>query len=148
MAIKTLNIVIPNSLKGIEELTGAFEEFAESNGVGFGDISKFNICFDEIVSNIVKYASTVADQGKMTIHVNISLSDSQLSADIIDEGSPFNPLTLEDPDVNVGLDDREIGGLGILLVKKMMEDVYYKNESGKNILTLTTKLNSDHSGKT
>ena len=57
-----------------------------------------------------------------------------------DEGVPYNPLEKDDPDVTLSVEDREIGGLGIFMVKKSMDDMYYEYKDGKNILTLMKKL--------
>ncbi len=65
-----------------------------------------------------------------------------LTIELRDAGTPFNPLEREDPDINQKAEEREIGGLGIFLCKKMMDSIEYRYEDGNNVLTMTKKVNS------
>ena len=71
-----------------------------------------------------------------------SLDGESLTASLtfIDSGVPYNPLKKDDPDTTLSAEDRKIGGLGIFLVKKSMDDMRYEFKDGKNILTLVKKL--------
>ena len=85
--------------------------------------------------NIVYYAYAQKD-GDATILTDIDEEDKILTLTFIDEGPEYNPLLKEDPDTTMDIMDRPIGGLGILMVKKMMDDVAYCRENGENHLTI------------
>lgn len=92
---------------------------------------------EEIVVNIVNYAYPVGADGEVTIEVKDTPTDIELS--FSDCGMPFNPLEKEDPDTTLSAEERPIGGLGIFLVKQMMDSVAYRYEDGHNILTISKK---------
>lgn len=98
----------------------------------------FRLVIEEIVVNVVNYAYPKDVEG--WLDVDISSKDGDICITFTDGGTPFNPLAKEDPDTTLPLDQRPIGGLGILLVKKMMDHVAYNYEEGRNILTLTKHL--------
>ena len=92
---------------------------------------KVNIAIDELLSNIAKYAYT-QELGKATIQIDAEAGD--ICINFIDSGIPYNPLEHEEPDVTLSVEDRKIGGLGIVLVRKLMDDISYEYIDGKNIL--------------
>lgn len=93
---------------------------------------------EEIVVNIVSYAYPVGKDGEVTIDVNKTPTAIEIS--FSDRGVPFNPLEKEDPDTTLSAEERPIGGLGIFLVKQMMDSVSYRYEDGHNILTTTKNI--------
>ena len=99
-------------------------------------IMKLDVVIEEIFVNICHYA--YEDSGFADIEV--SLNKNKLSITFMDEGVPFDPLKKDEPDISLPSDDREVGGLGIFMVKKMMDKVDYKYENGKNILTIEKRL--------
>ena len=94
---------------------------------------------DEIVTNISMYAYA---PGTGDFTVNFAFDGEERAAEItfVDEGVPFDPLAKDDPDVTLSAEERQIGGLGIFLVKKTMDDMTYRREDGKNILTIRKKF--------
>lgn len=94
----------------------------------------FRLVIEELVVNVVNYAYDEGTEGGLDI--DICNHDGEISITFTDGGTPFNPLAKEDPDTTLPLEKRPIGGLGILLVKKMMDDVTYRHEEGHNILTI------------
>ena len=113
------------------------EEILESNDVSFGDINKINLAFEEIFVNIANYA--YKDKVGEVI-IQVELKDDNCVINFIDEGVMFNPLEREEPDVSLKAEERKIGGLGIFLVKKIMDDVKYERVDGKNIFSITKKI--------
>lgn len=99
-------------------------------------IMKLDVVIEEIFVNICHYA--YEEPGFADIEV--SLNKNKLSITFMDEGIPFDPLKKEEPDVSLSSEDRKVGGLGIFMVKKMMDKVSYKYENNKNILTIEKKL--------
>lgn len=98
------------------------------------------IAAEEIFVNIAHYAYA-PETGDATVRVEVSSSEPVTVAIIfIDRGVPFDPLAKPDPDVTLSAEDREIGGLGIYMTKKSMDDVRYEHKDGQNILRLEKKL--------
>ena len=95
---------------------------------------KLMIAIDEIYSNIVRYS------GATEATVSIEKIDDKLKLYFKDNGKPYNPLEAEDPDITASADDRRIGGLGIFMVKKMLDNVEYEYANNCNKLTLTKNL--------
>ena len=96
--------------------------------------NKINIVFDEIYANIVNYSkATLAT-------VSYSIENGKLCISFTDNGIPYNPLNAAEPDVALSAEDREIGGLGIFMVKKMTESMEYEYKDGKNVLALVISL--------
>lgn len=94
------------------------------------------IAVDEIFSNIARYAYNPAVGGAA---VRIAV-DSEITIEFEDSGVAYDPLSGDDPDVSLSADDRDIGGLGIFMVKNIMDSVTYRREGNKNILVIKKKL--------
>ena len=92
---------------------------------------------EEIFINIASYAYS-PDTGSAWI--NASVKDGFITVEFRDRGVPFDPLAKQDPDVTLSVEKRQVGGLGIFMVKKMMDEVLYRRENGENILTIRKKL--------
>ena len=107
------------------------------------DVLKFKLrlSIEEAVENVVRYAY---DGGIGWLETNIDFNQDTLllTIQLRDAGVPFNPLEKEDPDVTLSAADRNIGGLGIYLCKKMMDNIEYRYEDGNNVLTMTKKVQS------
>ena len=96
---------------------------------------QIDVAIDELFSNIANYAYKDG-KGKATIKIEIDESSLAVKLTFIDNGIPYNPLMHEDPDVTLSAEEREIGGLGIFIVKKSMDDVSYEYRDEQNILTI------------
>lgn len=100
---------------------------------------KLRLSIEEAVVNVVQYAY---EGGIGWLEAGTSLDEDKLilSIELRDAGTPFNPLEKEDPDLTLDADQRQIGGLGIFLCKKMMDSISYRYENGNNVLTMTKKI--------
>lgn len=105
------------------------------------DVLKFKLrlSIEEAVENVVRYAY---DGGIGWLETNIDFNQDTLllTIQLRDAGVPFNPLEKTDPDVTLSAEDRNIGGLGIYLCKKMMDNIEYRYEDGNNVLTMTKRV--------
>ena len=100
---------------------------------------QIEVAIEEILVNIVKYAG-LSDTDGVEIRCEVLDDPLRVVVQFLDEGIPFDPLAKDDPDISAkALMERE-GGLGIFMVKKMMDDVSYEYESGKNTLTILKRL--------
>ena len=100
---------------------------------------QLDIAIEELFVNIARYAYT---SGTGDAVISIDVTDDPRGAVITfeDEGIPYDPLKKEDPDISLTAEERPIGGLGIYMVKKSMDDVSYRYEDGKNILTICKRF--------
>jgi anti-sigma regulatory factor (Ser/Thr protein kinase) len=98
---------------------------------------QIDVAVDEVMSNIAHYAYP---DGEGTVTVSIEEKENTVQIFFRDSGIPYDPLTAKAPDLSLSAEDRPIGGLGIHMVKKMMDAVSYRYENGQNMLTLQKML--------
>ena len=111
---------------------------AEQLGYNMTDSMNMNLALEEAVVNVMNYAYPEGTIGDILIEA--ATTETQLVFTIKDSGTPFDPTQVEDPDTTLSIEDRPIGGLGIFLVKQLMDSVTYNYTDGFNILTLKKKL--------
>ena len=121
--------------ENFEKVLAFVDEALEKAGAPYEVQLSVEMAIEEIYLNIVYYAYAQKD-GDAIILADINEKDKILTLTFIDEGPEYNPLLKEDPDTTMDIMDRPIGGLGILMVKKMMDDVAYCRENGENHLTI------------
>lgn len=124
---------LPNVISFIESELEKFE-------FSFKIITQFNLVIEELFVNIASYAYKDKENGKCKITIDYDKDKQEVKLSIEDNGIKFNPLEKEDPDTTLSVEDRPIGGLGILLVKKNMDNIEYKYEDNKNILILSKNV--------
>ena len=100
---------------------------------------KLRLSIEEAVENVVRYAYD-GGIGWLEAGIHFDQDSLMLTIELRDAGTPFNPLDKEDPDITQSAEDRDIGGLGIFLCKKMMDNIQYRYEDNNNILTMTKKV--------
>ena len=100
---------------------------------------QIDLSVEEIFINIASYAY-YPDTGMAFISFESENGGSTVLISFTDTGVPYNPLEKEDPDITLTSEERQVGGLGIFLVKKNMDEVYYKYENGNNVLTMKKKI--------
>ena len=98
-----------------------------------------DVAIDEILSNIARYAYG-SETGPVTVRFGQEKDADTVRLTFLDRGTPYDPLNQDDPDIRLSAEDRPIGGLGIFLVKKTMDDVNYEYRDGQNVLTIRKKL--------
>jgi len=103
--------------------------------------TQINIAIDEIFGNIAHYAYT-PETGMATVRVEIDDDPLSVIVTFIDGGVPYNPLEEAEPDITLSAEERSLGGLGIFMVKKSMDEITYRHENGKNILSIRKILRS------
>jgi serine/threonine-protein kinase RsbW len=96
-----------------------------------------NLALEEILANIISYG--YSDNREHEIRVNLSVEPGKVRVDVEDDGQPFNPLEAPEADTTKPLEERTIGGLGIHLVRKLMDGLEYKRQGEKNLLTIKKK---------
>ncbi len=129
---------LKNDLSELETLNQHLNKFSQGTSLSEAFITDVNICLDEWFTNIVCYGFT--DNLEHITRFDLHLNDNELTVIIEDEGVAFNPLEKKDPEIPDDLKDVKIGGLGIHIVKKLTDDIYYERKDGKNKLTLKKRV--------
>ena len=127
------------TLSDIPAVTEFVEEELDKIGCPMKTVVQFSVAIDEIFSNIVHYGYKEGS-GPVTVTLIEQSDPHTVSLRFVDEGIPYNPLKKEDPDVTLSAEERKIGGLGIFMVKKTMDEMRYAYENEQNILTITKKI--------
>ena len=118
-------------------MTAEIEELGRQDDWPDELVFRVNLALEELGLNIMDYGLEDAQQ---VIEITLTSDDDSLVIEIVDEGRPFDPLTeAPAPDLDGPVEDRRVGGLGVHLVRTMMDDMQYRREQGKNRLTLVTR---------
>ena len=131
-AMKKVNLV--PTLDKLPEAVAFFEDALSGADVPMKVIARVNVAVDEIFSNIARYS------GATSVTLGCALADGRVTLRFSDNGRPYDPTGKPDPDTTLSAEERDIGGLGIFMVKKTMDDVSYEYTDGLNILTLVKEL--------
>jgi len=129
---------VPGSSEGIRLAAAGLDSFWRSHGLPEGGGWPFQVALDEAMSNIVHHGLS-GRAGESEIEVEFRLVGSDVEIVLADDAPPFNPLELAEPDTRQDLDDRPVGGLGVALVRKLMDVVEYERREGRNHLRLRRK---------
>ncbi|MBG0777979.1 MAG: ATP-binding protein [Desulfovibrionaceae bacterium] len=129
------------ALPAVLESMGAFQEFVtgklERAGAAPLVCTRVEMVLEELLTNIIYYAYP---NGEGEIALDCGVKDGALRIRITDSGVPFNMLDKPDPDTTLSVDERAIGGLGIFLVREVMDEVRYERKNDTNVLHLTLSL--------
>jgi sigma-B regulation protein RsbU (phosphoserine phosphatase) len=134
------SLTLPNDIETIPQLNEFIDTVAEEIGLDMSLTMSLNLAIEEAVVNVMEYAYPEGEQGNVDIEV--IADDKWLTFIISDNGIPFDPTTQKDADTTLSAEERPIGGLGIFLVRQLMDSINYQRKDGKNILTLSKKMES------
>ena len=132
------SLTLPNNIETIPELSDFIEQAAEEASLPPDISMSLNLAIEEAVANVMSYAYPHSTHGDVII--DLFVTDQQLTIAIIDQGIPFDPTSQVEADTSLSVEDRPIGGLGIYLVRQLMDSINYERIDGKNVLTLIKKL--------
>lgn len=133
-----LHLTIETKQEELDRVSAQIEDFGMESDWPLDLVFKVNLVLEEIVINVINYGH---DGGQHAVDISLVTDDDALTIDILDDGRPFDPLhDAPQPDVDAELEDRKIGGLGIHIVRKLMDDVRYSRENGKNRLTMVKSI--------
>lgn len=132
-------LTIAATVENIETVTDFVNEQLESLDCPMKAQMQIDIAIDELFGNIAHYAYN-PEIGQATVRVEVVEEPLSVVITFIDNGVPYDPLTNEDPDTTLSAEERGIGGLGIYMVKKSMDEITYEYKDGQNILTIKKSL--------
>ncbi len=135
-----LQIKLPAKLENLGRWMGPVSDCARKQGFNQKKISHIELALEEALVNICSYSYP---QEPGHAEVTCQHDDSRFIIEIIDSGIPFDITSLPDPDIHSSIEKRKIGGLGIFLLKKMVDEVSYRREGNFNILKLTLKRSEE-----
>lgn len=131
-------LVLKNNIREINKLGPFFKEIAEKIEIDTNTNRQLRLAVEEAVVNVIDYAYLAGTEG--TVALRVLYDGRSLKMMIIDSGIPFDPTAREKADTSLSAEDRQIGGLGILLVRELMDTINYERDNGQNVLTLIKHL--------
>ena len=135
------NITLKNQLSELDTLATAIEAFAQRANLTTKIQFNLNLALDELVTNIIHYAYN--DTKFHPIEIALSYDDYLLNIRVTDDGKPFDPTQTDAPEFTKDLEQREVGGLGIHFVSKLMDKMTYQRINEQNQLTLEKQLHGE-----
>ena len=136
------SIILHNDVQEVPVMTDFVEKTAEQANLDPSVTMSLTLAIEEAVANIMKYAYPEGEVGP--IEINATINDGSLSFTIKDSGTPFDPTQVKKADITLSAEEREIGGLGIHLIRNIMDTVEYHHTTNQNILTLTKNIDNNH----
>jgi serine/threonine-protein kinase RsbW len=130
--------ILKNNLAEIKSLTDILCKLCEENSICNKVLCDVSLALEEIFANIVHYA--YEDNEEHLVKIHIKIRDNVLALEIKDDGKPFNPLEIPKTNTEAPFEERNIGGLGIHLVRNLIDELEYKQVKGKNVLTMKVRL--------
>jgi anti-sigma regulatory factor (Ser/Thr protein kinase) len=134
---------LKSNLSELDSLCQNLENFGQKIGLSKKQIFEINLALDELFTNIISYG--FKDEGEHVIKVTLSPQSEVLCLYIEDDGIPFNPLDFKTTDVADSVENCKIGGLGIHIIRKLMDEICYERCGEKNKLTLKKNIPNDES---
>jgi anti-sigma regulatory factor (Ser/Thr protein kinase) len=135
-----MKFLIQNQLSEIKKVSEIIEEMSKSWKLSMRIEAQLDLVLDELLSNIIKYA--YEDKNCHDIEVNVDVKNNQIFIKVIDDGIEFNPLLYPEPDLNPDLAERQIGGLGIHIIRKLTQEFNYDRKNGCNIQVLIKHIDA------
>ena len=132
------HLILHNEIQQIPQLASFLETIAEEKNISQALTMSLNLALEEAVTNVILYAYPEGTDG--LVDIEAVLRDDSLEFILSDSGKPFDPTAAPEADITLGVEERQIGGLGIYLVKQIMDSVTYKRENGRNILHMIKKI--------
>lgn len=138
--METARIEFGNKIEEIGRLVSFLEELSQKLDLSVETAFNIHLALEEAITNVIMYAYPKDEEH--VIELAVHNTDNELIFEIIDEGVEFDPTLHPDADTTLALDERPIGGLGIFLIRRIMQKVEYRREDGRNILTLVKELDN------
>ncbi|HBL73662.1 MAG: hypothetical protein A2W90_14250 [Bacteroidetes bacterium GWF2_42_66] len=136
---KNKTLIIRNDIDELNRLVMFLEILEEEWNLPPALVPSLNLALEEALSNIIFYAFEKGSENEISI--DFSLKGTEMTIILTDGGKPYDPTKKEDPNINLPAEDRPIGGLGVFLIKKIMNEVTYNRVDNKNQMTMVKRWN-------
>ena len=133
-----LRLVIKNSFEEIARASETVTQWLEARKIAPAASYLANLAIEELVTNCIKYG--YEDKSEHDIEINLSVADAQMALMVSDDGHAFNPLEAPEPDINLPIEERPVGGLGLHLLRKLADKIEYERHQGHNRVTILKRL--------
>jgi anti-sigma regulatory factor (Ser/Thr protein kinase)/CRP-like cAMP-binding protein len=130
-------LTLPAKLENLEKMFAFIREAARRQGFIIEELNKIQLACEEALVNVINYAYPDKNGD---LEITCANKDKELEIEITDSGLAFDPLSLPEPNINAPIEERRIGGLGIYMIRKIMDEVRYKRDADRNILTMVKYL--------
>jgi len=134
----TVELRLANDLAGLAGLAERVEGFGAAQGLSANVVNALNVVLDEAVSNAINHGYDAGVRGE--IAVRLRRAGDGVLLEVEDDGRPFDPLQTPPPDLTLPLEQRPIGGLGVHLIRNLMDEVSYARAGGRNVLKMVKYL--------
>lgn len=135
---RDVELTVAGTRAGLARATEAFEAFSASHGVPDPVRRSIQVVLDELLSNTIRCGA--GDGRELTIGLTFRLDADALRVEIVDDGTPFDPLGRESPDTTLPLEKRPVGGLGVMLVKNLVDEIAWEGDGGRNRVRICKRL--------
>jgi len=141
--VETRRLSVPGTDDGVRRALDALAALWAEHGLSRAVTWPMDVSLDEVLANVVRHA--LADRGgdarvELSLSLDVAAAPPLCELVVSDDGPAFDPLAAEAPDTSLGLDERPVGGLGLMLVRRLMDDVAYERRDGRNHLRLRRRL--------
>ena len=140
----TLTITLASEFGEVARLAEALETFADRHALPPATVSALCLALEEVVANAIRHGYSDGQRG--AVRVGLTIDGARIIATVEDEAPPFDPFSLPPPDTTAPLEDRAIGGLGVHLVRSLMNEARYDRTPTGNRVTLVQELPSATDG--
>lgn len=137
---KKKSLELTNRLEEIEKLPVLLEEICSQWQLPVSVAASLNLVLEEAVVNVIQYAYPEGEEGTLTIDVEWKEQEQLLQFTLSDAGKPFDPTAVPDADTSLSVEERPIGGLGIFLIRQMMDCVEYRYYNNRNVLVMQKRI--------
>jgi anti-sigma regulatory factor (Ser/Thr protein kinase) len=137
MGADLLTLKVANDLAVIPQTAAELDAFCATHAISSRTAHRFNLALEEVLTNVIAYAFPAGE--RHAIDVRIAWRDGTLHATVSDDGVAFNPLARPAPDLQAPIEQRQVGGLGIHLLRTLAETADYRRDGDRNILTFSMR---------
>jgi anti-sigma regulatory factor (Ser/Thr protein kinase) len=140
--VRRLSLALANDRREISRLADFAQQFGDVEHLSSDEVMRIRLVLDEVVANVIKHGyEDIGDTAPHDIHVRLALSDDDvLTIEVEDDARAYDPRQAPAPRFDLPVEERRAGGLGVHIVKAIMDRIDYRREHGHNILTITRKL--------
>lgn len=135
---RSATFIVTNDLTGVPPLLEDLNRFFLRQALDDEDFAGLDVALDELITNAINYGYHDGNAHEILIEVNVEAD--RLTIDIRDDGAPFDPLSIPEPDLSVELEERQVGGLGMHFVRSLLDKVEYRRSNGWNVVSLEKRL--------
>ena len=139
---RQLTLTLKNDLGELERAGSSLDAFGQRHAIPAAALFDLHLALDEILTNVISYGYDDHALHEIVVRLSVSPGRAPLHVEIAveDDGRPFNPLDAAPPNVQASIEERPVGGLGIYLVRRVMDDLEYRRQQGKNVLLMRKRL--------